>query len=171
MKGVSRSIAAGLVMLMLLPSLAFGQARIVQPGEKIDQLGVFIPADNAIQAADLLDRYNIVVERMKAADDLSAAQMAQIELLEQMLGSSERELEIKNLIIQHKDEMLAFRKEINDEYKSLLAMNREQLVRDREAIERLEKMAENANKRSIWVTIAAFIIGAAASYFTFGILH
>jgi septal ring factor EnvC (AmiA/AmiB activator) len=156
---------------MLAPSAWAGQARIVQPGEKIDQLGVFIPADNAIQAADLLDRYNIIVERMKAADDLSASQMAQIELLEQMLGSSERELEIKNLIIQHKDEMLAFRKEINDEYKSLLAMNREQLVRDREAIERLEKMVENANKRSIWTSIIAFIIGAAASYFTFGIVH
>lgn len=167
---VKRGIATGLVLLMLAPSLAWGQARIVQPGETVNEVGVFIPAKDAIEAADMLDRYNILVERVKALEEQSAGQMAQIELLEQSLGSSEKELEIKNLIIQHKDEMLAFRKEINDSYKELLSQSREQMLHDKAAIERLEKSVESANKRSIWALIIGGIIGAAITVFSHGLL-
>ena len=167
---MKRIVAVALVVLVLLPSVSWGQARIIKPGETVTETGVFIPTTDAIEAANMLDRYNILVERVKALEDESAGQVAQIELLEQSLGSSEKELEIKNLIIQHKDEMLAFRKEINDSYKELLSQSREQMLHDKAAIERLEKSVESANKRSIWALILGGILGAALTVFSHGLL-
>lgn len=150
---------------------AWGQAVIVKPGDVIRQDGIFIPAKDAIEAADMLDRYRILEERIAAMQAELDAKVELVLSLEKQLGSSERELALKDLIIKHKDEMLAFRKEMNDEYKGLLKEVRETVTHDRGTIERLTKQVEDANKRSIWAGILAFIIGAAASYFTFGVLH
>lgn len=150
---------------------AWGQAVILKPGEPAPSVGIFIPAKDAIEAADMLDRYRLLEQRVDAMQADLDAKVAVILALEKQLGSSERELALKDLIIKHKDEMLAFRKEMNDEYKGLLKEVRETVTHDRATIERLEKQVEAANKRSVWGSIIAFVIGAVASYFTFGVVH
>lgn len=162
---------AVLMTVFISTTPAFGQAVIVKPGDVIKQDGIFIPSKDAIEAADMLDRYQLLEQRIIALDAALAAKIDVVLSLEKQLGSSERELALKDLIIQHKDEMLAFRKEMNEEYKSLLKEVRETLTHDKATIERLEKSVESANKRSIWGSILSFVIGVAVAYFSGGILH
>ena len=166
-----KRIVAALLLVLVLPYPSWGQARILKSGETVNEIGVFIPAKDAIDAANMLDRYNILVERVNALEAETAGQMAQIELLEASLGSTEKEIEIKDLILKHKDEMLSFRKEINDSYRELLTVTKDQMLHDKAAIERLEKQVESANKRGLWGTLFGLIVGAAVSFFSHGLIH
>ncbi len=174
---MTRSARHAVVWFLLLDALAFsvapawGQARVVKPGDVIDQPGVFLPAEDALKAAEALEQFENLRAQIDALNKVVDGQLAQIELLESMQASSDREIAIKDLIIQHKDEMIAFRKEISDEWKRIAEHSKEQLAGDRDAILKLQQMVADANKRSVWSSIISFIVGAAASYFTFGIVH
>lgn len=150
---------------------AWGAARVVQPGDTITEPGVFLPAKDALEAAEMLDRYKGLVSQVETMQQKIKDQSDEIDNLVKQMGSSERELAIKDMVIKLKDEMLAFRKELNDEYKVLIAEGRNTMVKDRETITRLEARIEKLEKKSIWGTILGFILGAAVSYFSFGIVH
>ncbi len=150
---------------------AWGDAAIMKKGDVAPSDGIFIPAKDAVDAGDMLDRYLLLEQRIAAMQADLDAKVELISILEKQLGSSERELALKDLIIQHKDEMLAFRKEMNDEYKALLKEVRDSMTHDKSTIERLEKQAEAANKRTIWGSVIAFILGAAVAFFSHGVLH
>lgn len=168
---MKKLIAAVLIGLVLGPSLAWAEARVVQPGDTITEPGVFLPAKDALEAAEMLDRYKGLVSQVATMQQKIKDQTDEIDNLVKQMGSSERELAIKDMIIKLKDEMLAFRKELNDEYKALIAEGRNTMVKDRETITRLEARIEKLEKKSIWGTILGFILGAAVSYFSFGIVH
>lgn len=150
---------------------AWGQARILKPGDVVQDDGLFIPARDAVEAGDMLDRYQILEKRVEAMQADLDAKVALILSLEKQLGSSERELALKDLIVKNKDEMLAFQREMIGEYKALMKEVRETAVHDKSTIERLEKQVESANKKTIVGSIIAFILGAAVTFFSHGLLH
>ncbi len=154
-------LLAGILCALLSWSIVHaGEPRILHPGDRVDEPGIFLPAQDAIEAADMLDRFKNLTDQVKAADEQIKGLLAQVELLESMQANNEKELEIKDMVIKLKDEMLAFRKEMNDEWKALAAHNKEQLIEDRAAMERLQKMVDVANKRGFWSKGSGTILGA-----------
>jgi len=138
---------------------AWGQAIILKPGQSAPSDGVFLPTRDAIEAAKLADKVDALQLEIKAADEQIKAQIAMVELLEREVASLEKETELKDLVIKLKDEMLAFRKEMNEEWKQIAAHSKEQLTQDRVAIEKLQKMVEDANSRGFWTTLIGTILG------------
>jgi hypothetical protein len=160
-RGAKMGGALLLVLVILGPSLAWGDARVVKPGDVITEDGIFLPAKDALEAAEMLARYKGLVDQVAAMDQKLKDQGEEIDNLVRQMGSSERELAIKDMVIKLKDEMLTFRKELNDEYRMLLSESRKQMENDRETIKRLEAKIEAQAKRGFWATIGTFILGLA----------
>jgi hypothetical protein len=134
-------------------------AIILMPGDRVAEPGIFLPAPDAMTAAEMLNHYQGLLDRVAALESQVASQLEQIAALQASLGSSERELALKDLIVQHKDEMLAFRKDINEEYKTLLVESRQTLQQNQTTITRLEKRIEALENRGFWTTILALVLG------------